>query len=151
MTEETAPAAADEETEEPPEADLSALRWSVKDALPDGITFHGRMTSEGWVVEARRLAQVPIRFSLAEPRRFAGLAALVTGVLQEGTYFLGEERRPLEGEGPEIPQGDHPLFASPDPAASPVAHFRKTSRDTFEIEVPWKTGFSAWAATRPIL
>lgn len=145
------PVQTEEEEGEAPEADLTALRWAVKDTLPDGVTFHGRMTPEGWVVEARRLAQVPIRFSLAEPRCFSGFGALAAGMLREGAYFLGDERTPVEGGGAEIPQGDHPLFASPDPAASPVGYFRKTSRDTFEIEVPWKSDFSAWTAAKPIL
>lgn len=146
--------AGEEETAdgEDPGADLSTLRWAVKDTFTDGITFYGRVTAEGWLVEARRLAGVPVRFALVEVRRFGTLVDLVAGVLASGTpYFLGPERRSLAGEPPSVTVGEHPVFASADPASSPVACFRKLSREEFEIEVPWKTEFAAWSATKPIL
>ncbi len=137
---------------EDPGADLSALRWAVKDTLADGITFYGRITPEGWLVEARRLAGVPVRFALVETRRFTGLADLVSGVLAAGgNCAVGADRKPLAGDAPSLTVGEHPVFLSGDPAASPAACFRKLSRDEFEIEVPWKTEFSAWSATKPIL
>ena len=138
--------------EEEPGADLSTLRWAVKDTLVEGVTFYGRIAPEGWVLDARRLAGVPVRFSLAEPQRFAGFGALVGGLLApDRTWYMGADRRPLQ-QGDAIPTvGEHPLYASQDPQEGPRGIFRKTSREEFELEVPWKTAFSAWQAGKPIL
>ncbi len=136
-----------------PTADLSTLRWMAKDAIQEGVTFYGRFAPEGWVLHARRLAGVPVRFALDKSLSFGGFGALLAVLLEPGdSYSVGLDRRtvPVEGEF-FVTGGEHPVLRAGDLTDSPIAFFRKLSREEFEIEVPWKTDFAGWPATRPIL
>lgn len=152
--EETSPPIDADEAE--PDADLTALRWQLKDAWSDGVTFQGRLLPDGVRLESRRMAGVPVRFALSAPMSFPSLHALVAALLaseKDRDLRIGLSRQPV-GAGQEgslaLPVGDHPIY--PDGTAEiPIAWLRKISREDLEIELPWRTVFAEWKVGKPIL
>lgn len=150
------PAPPEPETEEERDegVDLSTLRWSFKNCLADGVTFYGSIREVGWVLAARRLADVPVRFSLVDPPAFPDLNTLVEGLLAWGRPgCLGASRLPVGAgcaEELRLTLGEYPLYVDA-AEESPRGMLRILPHGAFEIEVPWRVDFASWKTGRPLL